>query len=203
MGSSNSESRLCGALTRSGGTCHAFAMRNASNGRCWWHGGKSSVEEKSTASQRTPRRSKTASDGTNAKPARDQQRAPYSRAVLPGEAALFAALPVGTVDDELRLYRLRLDRAAAAEAKLIGGGETDGLTRVQDEINRITMRIDRLENRRAQLLKLATVAAAAGLAADDKGDDPHALARAIRAALDEIEAVTAPNGNGSDSDADA
>lgn len=152
---------------------------------------------------RAPRRTETANEAAHANLAGEQPPAPYSRAVLPGEFALFAALPVGTVDDELRLYRLRLARAAAAEAKLLANGETDGLTRVQDEINRITMRIDRLENRRAQLLKLATAAATAGRDADDKADDPQAFARAIRAALDEIEAVTAANGDDPDSDADA
>lgn len=150
-------------------------MRKARNGRCWMHGGKLSLHE---------------------------QPAPYTGAVLPGEAALFAALPVGTVDDELKLCRLRLGRAAVAEAKLIASGESEGLTRIQDEIHRITLRIDRLENRRAQLLALAAVAAAVGTAPGDTLDDPRALARAIRAALDEIESVTAPDGNSSDGDAD-
>jgi hypothetical protein len=97
--------------------------------------------------------------------------------VLPSEASLYAALPVGTVDDELKLCRLRLGRAAAAEAKLIADSESEGLTRIQDEINRITTRIDRLENRRAQLVASAAAAAEAGIATDDKTVDPHALAR--------------------------
>lgn len=124
-----------------------------------------------------------------------EKPAPYTGAVLPGEAALFAALPVGTVDGELKLCRLRLGRAAVAEAKLIASGESEGLTRIQDEINRITTWINRFENRRAQLLALA----AAGIAPDD----PHALARVIRAALDEIESVTAPDRDEPDADADA
>ncbi|TDJ43981.1 MAG: hypothetical protein E2O52_09415, partial [Gammaproteobacteria bacterium] len=103
MGGSKSEPRLCGAKTRSGGTCRAPAMRKARNGRCWMHGGKSPVPDKT---------------------------APYTGAVLPGEAALFAALPVGTVDDELKLCRLRLGRAAMAEAKLIASGESEGLARI-------------------------------------------------------------------------
>jgi crotonobetainyl-CoA:carnitine CoA-transferase CaiB-like acyl-CoA transferase len=151
-------------------------MRKARNGRCRLHGGKSSI---------------------------DKNPAPYIGAVLPNEVSLFAALPVGTVDDELKLCRLRLGRAAAAEAKLIASGESEGLTRIQDEINRITTRIDRFENRRAQLLALAAAAVAAGLAPDDALDDPHALARAIRVALDEIELVTAPDEDSSDGDADA
>lgn len=151
-------------------------MRNARNGRCRLHGGKSTFEEKP---------------------------APYAEAVLPSEVSLFAALPVGTVDDELKLCRLRLGRAAAAEAKLIASGESEGLSRIQDEINRITTRIDRFENRRAQLLTLAAAAVAAGMAYDDTLNDPNALACAIRAALDEIELVTAPDGDSSDSDVNA
>jgi len=128
---------------------------------------------------------------------------PYTGAVLPDEASWFAALPVGSVDEELKLCRLRLGRAAAAEARLIASGESEGLARIQDEINRITTRIDRFENRRAQLLAVAAAAAAAGVAPDDAPDDPQALARAIRAALDEIEAVTAPDDDNPDGDADA
>ncbi len=176
MGGSKSEPRLCGAKTRSGGTCRAPAMRQACNGRCRMHGGNLSLHE---------------------------QPAPYTGAVLPSEAALFAALPVGSVDDELKLCRLRLGRAAVAEAKLIASGESEGLTRIQDEINRITTRIDRFESRRAQLLALAAAAAAAGIAPNEMPDDPHAQARVIRAALDEIESVTAPDGDDSDADADA
>lgn len=128
---------------------------------------------------------------------------PYKGAVLPNETSWFAALPVGSVDEELKLCRLRLGRAAAAEAKLIARGESEGLTRIQDEINRITTRIDRFKSRRAQLMAIAAAAAATGMAVDDTPDDPQTLARAIRAALDEIEAVTAPDDDGSDDDADA
>lgn len=184
MGRSKSEPRLCGAPTRSGGTCRATAMRLARNGRCRLHGGKSSIGETPKGSEQPP-------------------PAPYTTAVLPDETSLFAALPVGTVDDELKLCRLRLGRAAAAEAKLIASGESEGLSRIQDEINRITTRIDRFENRRAQLLALAAAATAAGLAPDDTLDDPNALARAIRAALEQIELVTAPDDDNSDPDADA
>jgi hypothetical protein len=167
------------------------------------HGGTSSVKEKPKAAKRAPKQCKNDAGAAATQPGRGQQPAPYTEAVLPGESSLFAALPVGTVDGELRLCRLRLGRAAAAEASLIASGETEGLTRIQDEINRITTRIDRLENRRAQLLALAAAAAAAGIAPDDSPDDPHSLARAIRAALDEIESATAPDGDSSDGDADA
>lgn len=175
MARSKSEPRQCGALTRTGGACRASAMRKSWNGRCRLHGGKLPIENTT---------------------------APYIGAVLPAEASLFAALPVGTVDEELKLCRLRLSRAAAAEAKLIASGESEGLARIQDEINRITTRIDRFENRRVQLLTLAAAAVAAGTPPDDALADPHALARAIRSALDDIEASTASEGDGSDFDSD-
>ncbi len=202
MGASKSEPRLCGAPTRIGGKCRASAMRNARNGRCRLHGGKSSIDKSLKATKRPPPRGKTAARLPNSGLRRGQKPAPYEGAVLPNEASLFAALPVGSVDDELKLCRLRLGRAAAAEAKLIASGESEGLTRIQDEINRITTRIDRFENRRAQLLALAAAAAATGMAPDDTSDDPHEQARAIRAALDEIESVTAPDGDSSDGNAD-
>ncbi len=202
MGASKSEPRLCGAPTRIGGKCRASAMRNARNGRCRLHGGKSSFDKSLKATKRPPPRGKTAARQPNSGLRRGQKPAPYGGAVLPNEASLFAALPVGSVDDELKLCRLRLGRAAAAEAKLIASGESEGLTRIQDEINRITTRIDRFENRRAQLLALAAAAAATGMAPDDTSDDPHVQARAIRAALDEIESVTAPDGDSSDGNAD-
>ena len=202
MGDSKSVPRLCGATTRSGGACRASAMRNAGNGRCRWHGGTSSVDIPPAKSKRQFSRSKPLADLGVSGSSASSIPPLYSAAVLASEASLFAALPVGSVDEELKLCRLRLGRAAAAEAQLIAKGESDGLSRIQDEINRITTRIDRLESRRAQLLALATAAATAGMAPDDKAGDPQALARAIRAALDEIESVTAPDADRSDGDAD-
>ena len=200
---SKSGYRLCGAQTRSGSTCRAPAMRKAQNGCCRWHGGDSSVQQEAKAFNRLPRARKTKVGQTSTSPSRNQQPAPYTRAVLPNEVSLFAALPIGSVDGELKLCRLRLERAAVAEARLISSGESEGLARIQDEINRITARIERFENRRAQLLVLTAAAAASGVAPDATSDDPHALARAIRAALDEIELLTAPDNDDSDGDADA
>ena len=195
MGDSKSEPRLCGAETRSGSACRAPAMRNAKNGRCRLHGGNSSAEEKAKATDRLRRARMAKAQHNGSSAGRDQQPTPYTRAVLPSELLLFAALPVGSVDGELKLCRLRLERAAVAEAELIASGESDGLARIQDEINRITTRIERFENRRAQLQMIAAAAAASGMAPDDTSDDPHALARAVRAALDEIESLTAPDGD--------
>lgn len=127
-------------------------------------------------------------------------RSLYAQAVLPDETHLYSALPVGKVDDELRLCRLRLSRAATAEARLIASGESEGLIRIQDEINRITTTIDRLESRRAQLAKTAAESADTGV--EGAGDDPKALDRTIDAVLDDIESLTAPAAETPDGDAD-
>ena len=113
MGGSKSEPRLCGAATRSGGTCRAFAMRNARNGRCRLHGGKSSVDKKTKGAKRASRRGAAEAETANSEAVRKSKTALYNGAVLPSEVSLFAALPVGTVDDELRLCRLRLGRVPA------------------------------------------------------------------------------------------
>jgi len=185
VGTSKSEPRRCGAPTQSGGRCRVRVKQAEHSGRCWRHGGEADPTTQPAA------------------PAPATAAVLYAEAVLPSEARLFDALPVGRVDDELRLCRLRLGRAAAAEAKLLAAGQTDGLSRVQDEIHRITTRIDRLENRRAQLVKVAALR----LQPEDKGNtalsEPQELARAIRAALREIEAVTAPSGKPLDRDADS
>lgn len=81
----------CGAKTKSGAPCQKWAM---TNGKCRLHGG------------RTP---KTNANG--AKPG-----GLYSRFLTPGEQADFHVLKLGNLDDELRLMRIRLARALAAEA---------------------------------------------------------------------------------------
>ncbi len=202
MGSSKSDPRLCGAPTRTGGTYRASAMRKARDGRCRLHGGSSPEDKRAKTTKKSAAHDPATAEVPGANPNSGVKTAPYTQAVLPNEASLFATLPVGSVDDELKLCRLRLSRAAAAEAKLIARGESEGLSRIQDEINRITTRIDRFENRRAQLLALATAAAAAGITPDDALDDPHEVARAIRTALDAIEAATAPDDDDSGGDAD-
>lgn len=204
MGRSKSEPRLCGAKTRSGGSCRAYAARNARNGRCRLHGGKAAEAQRANSNKlRTRRKDDRSAQRDHLDKAGGDDPPPYSSAVLPGESSLFDALPVGSVDDELKLCRLRLSRAAAAEAKLIASGETEGLSRIQDEINRITARIERFESRRSQLIALASAAVATGAVGGDMADDPRQVAEAIRTALAEIDAVTAPGDERSDDDADA
>lgn len=117
----------------------------------------------------------------------------YSKAIRGSEEELYDAISVGSVDEELKLCRLRLARAAAAEVNITDANPNDpALPRIHEEINRILSRIDRLENRRAQLIDMGA-----------SDDDPHEVARSIAAALDEIEGLTATIEEAADGDPDA
>ena len=79
----------CGAKTRAGGECKAPAM---GNGRCRVHGGKSTGP-------------KDQSGNTNA-----VKHGFYSNALLPDERELYERAEVGSLDDEIRLARVKLFR---------------------------------------------------------------------------------------------
>lgn len=79
----------CGAKTRAGGVCKAPAM---GNGRCRVHGGKSTGP-------------KDQSGNTNA-----VKHGFYSDALLPEERTLYERAEVGSLDDEIRLARVKLHR---------------------------------------------------------------------------------------------
>ena len=78
-----------------------------------WHGGTSSVDIPPAKSKRQLSRSKSLADLGASGSSASSIPPLYSAAVLASEASLFAALPVGSVDEELKLCRLRLGRAAA------------------------------------------------------------------------------------------
>jgi len=94
--------QLCGAKTRSGAPCRAFSMPN---GRCRKHGGKST--------------------GAPKKNANALQHGIYAVHFTPEEIDLAGQIQLGRVDDELRLMRLRLRRALAAEEQAQGNPEVD------------------------------------------------------------------------------
>src|ERR1035437_10291942 len=83
----------CGAKTRAGGKCKAPAMPN---GRCRVHGGQSTGAP--------------ADNQNAAKPG-----SLYSKYLTPEEQATYAQIELGNVDDELRLMRIRLERALKLE----------------------------------------------------------------------------------------
>ena len=79
----------CGAKTRAGGKCKAPAM---ANGRCRVHGGKSTGP-------------KDQIENTNA-----VKHGFYSDALLPEERPLYVRVEVGSLNDEIRLAKVKLFR---------------------------------------------------------------------------------------------
>lgn len=139
----------CGAKTRAGGRCSRLGMLN---GRCYFHGGKSTGPKDTT---------KTALNAV--------KHGIYTRHMTDGERADYAAVQLGTVDDELRMTRIQLARALAAQAaskgqleisevvthRVIGPGSRRDVTKIVRDytpiIDRLTARIESLEKTRAML----------------------------------------------------
>lgn len=80
---------VCGAKTRSGGTCKGHPM---ANGRCRMHGGGSTGP-------------KTPNCANNA-----FKHGFYSDALRPEEKELWERVQIGSVDDEIRLMKIKLHR---------------------------------------------------------------------------------------------
>ncbi|WP_331693506.1 HGGxSTG domain-containing protein [Pandoraea sputorum] len=163
--------RLCGAKTRSGDTCKNGAM---ANGRCRMHGGK------------TPETNQNA-----AKPG-----SLYSKHLTDEEQALFDGIELGSLDDEIRLTKIRLARALAQEQergerleldsavkrRVPGKGDKPGpettevTTKRRDYaalIDRLTARIASLEARRAALTNMALDAELKRLDLKERGDEQN------------------------------
>lgn len=140
----------CGAKTRAGGRCQQPGMPK--NGRCRYHGGLSTG------------------------PGLGNQNATktgiYARHMSEDEQKDYHSLTLGNVDHELRVARVQLARALAAQAAangdteleevvkhdLIGteGSKKDEKRRVRDYpsiINMLLGRIESLEKTRAELIK--------------------------------------------------
>ena len=134
----------CGAKTRAGGRCKAPAM---ANGRCRVHGG--------------------ASTGPGANNKNATTHGIYQKYMTNDERSRFSGMTLGQVDDELRLTRVRLERALEAEFLANGQPELDEITdngsggatyaaqskklKVRDYttiIDRLTARIESLEKTR-------------------------------------------------------
>lgn len=148
---------VCGAKTRTGGACQRRPLLGKK--RCALHGGKSTGPKNSTSNRNA------------AKPG-----SLYSKFLSEEEEAIALGLELGQVDEELRLTKIRLMRALAAERDseplelesktvkpvLFGGIPDDGdevieeyTYRVKDYaglIDRLTARIESLESRRQSLL---------------------------------------------------
>ena len=170
--------RKCGAKTRSGGKCKRISM---ANGRCRIHGGPSTGPP--PGSQNCLRHGF------------------YVKALMPGEEDIFDKVPVGSLDNEIRIAKLRLRRILIAErdhlvsckkkSKKIGALRLEEVTKtvVEGEVSITTKRrspdyarlikegvhmVADLENKRFQMAH-----AGEGLTAEEK-------AAAAREAMQEI-----------------
>ncbi len=138
----------CGATTRSGGKCKKPPLKGKT--RCKLHGGASSGAPKGNTSAAT--------------------HGIYQQHLTSAECDQYNALDLGAVDHELRLTRIRLSRALAAEQFAQGMPELDEVTendgggeyvaresrkkKVRDYcqiIDRLTARIESLEKTRKVL----------------------------------------------------
>lgn len=139
----------CGAKTRAGGRCRQLPMPN---GRCRMHGGKSTGPRDNRGNQNA------------------RKHGIYSNHLTEEERRQFNEIELGAVDQELRLARIRLARALAAEhdargepeilevTENEGGGEytpaRSEKRRVRDygsAIDRLMQRIESLERTRKLL----------------------------------------------------
>lgn len=154
---------LCGAKTRSGSPCQSKAM---ANGRCRMHGGKSTGAPKGN-------KNNLKAGGI------------YSQFLTDEEQIISAEMELGSLDEELKLCKIRLMRALKAEAEqqaqvdefnklelealneapsLIGGlPDNDELIQTKQFrrrdygtiIDRLIARIESLETRRASLVQMS------------------------------------------------
>lgn len=133
----------CHAKTRSGGQCRRLAM---GNGRCYMHGGKSPGP---------PQGNKNA-----------LKHGLCAKGFLIGEEKIWDDLPLGSLDDEIKVARIMLRRAFVADNP--------------EQVTLFLRRVERLEATRAAI--------------NEKGQgshDPRATARQICETIREIEEVTA------------
>lgn len=99
--------RLCGAMTKAGTPCRQLARL------CPWHGA-----------------ARVARGGS-----RRARPGVYAVALTAEEAARWPYVPVGSLDSELRLARLRLARAAAAEQRLLADDPAADTRRLAEQID--------------------------------------------------------------------
>lgn len=154
---------LCGAKTRSGSPCQSKAM---ANGRCRMHGGKSTGAPKGN-------KNNLKAGGI------------YSQFLTDEELTISAEMELGSLDEELKLCKIRLMRALKAETEQqaqtdelekldldsytespsIIGGMPDNEELIQTKqfrrrdygtiIDRLIARIESLETKRATLIHMS------------------------------------------------
>jgi hypothetical protein len=163
--------RICGALNKAGKPCQKPPLKGRS--RCRLHGGKTPVKQNAGSSNGNYKHSL------------------YANALTEAEAAAWDTVPIGNVDDDIRMCRIWLARAmeldsaigkdpsnltnkaglVLSEIRQTTDGEnksTDVITKRPDTIARINMllgRIAQLEKTRSELLAAARES---GEGVDDK-----------------------------------
>lgn len=98
------DKKICGAKTRSGGVCHHKPMKN---GRCRFHGGKSTGAPKGNQNAR--------------------KHGAYSRFFTEEEKNQLDEIELDNIDSELQLCKIQLLRALEAQEKQLQSTETDKL----------------------------------------------------------------------------
>jgi hypothetical protein len=180
----NSSKPICGAKNRQGLPCEKPPLKGKT--RCKLHGGKTPVKQNAGSSNGNHKHSL------------------YANALTETEAAAWDTVPVGNVDDDIRMCRIWLARAmeldsainrdphsmnnkaglVLSEVRQSSCGDnksTDVITRRPDTIARINMllgRIAQLEKTRAELL---TAARESGEGIDDKARDLVETLREMKA----------------------
>lgn len=159
--------KRCGAKNRQGNPCGLRPMKGKT--RCKLHGGA------------TPK-SQNAGSANN-----QHKHGLYSASLSPAEKETWSAIPIDTLDDEIRMIRIWLARAGALDyeigqdsnsTKNLTGFDlveirrsTDGMGEKTDAVSKrpdLWARKDRLLGRLAQLVKTrAELIAAAGLDAEE------------------------------------
>lgn len=103
---------ICGARTRSGGICQKHALKDST--RCRLHGGAASKANKGNVHA--------------------VKHGFYSDALLPEEKLLYERAEVGSLDDEIRLARVKLHRFVRLSGSLELADMVDGALEVTRKI---------------------------------------------------------------------
>lgn len=101
----------CGARTRSGASCRTPAM---ANGRCRMHGGKSKGAKKGNKYRAKP-------------------GSLYSKFLTDEERQISDSIVLGSIDDELRLTRIRLMRALGREDRIDEEADPDSVVELESK----------------------------------------------------------------------
>ena len=185
---------FCGATNRAGNPCQRLAGKN---GRCHLHGGKSTGAKTKAGKKKAARRA--------------LKHGIYSKGLHQDEKDAWEDIELGSIDDEIRLAKLQLARAVAAQKEAEDGADDDfkigfepsekRTSTGKDGARTETIRkrpdfravIDRLLGRIARMEQLRYEMHGGG-----SSGSPTEKARLIQKALAELEDMTTGTTHGSD-----